>query len=83
MPSLAMELEHLALADKHIAQSKQLLVEAEGRAAAGQVTELSRTVMETMRATLAAHEGHRALIVENIAAIQRGELPGADLTVLP
>ena len=75
MPSLTMERDHLAMADRHVARSRQNIAEAEERARQGQVTELSDALLRTMRAALVAHEDHRALIVRTIAALENGELP--------
>ena len=43
MPNLAMELSHLELADKHVAQARALLTEALERANGSQAPEIAGT----------------------------------------
>ena len=73
MANLAMELSHLEQADRHIARARQLIAEAEERESETRAqSETAGASLITMKATLTALEGHRALIIQAVADIRAG-----------
>ena len=81
MPDLAMELTHLEQADRHIAEARTLIVrmteQGQGEERFDSESEIGADSVATMKATLAAFEAHRALIVQTIADIRAGTLPSS------
>ncbi len=71
MPDLAMELSHLELADRHIAEGRVRLAEATERS---KETASPVDSVGTMTETLAAVESHRLLILQTIADIRSGKV---------
>ena len=73
MANLAMELSHLEQADRNIARARQLIAEAEERETESPAqSETAGASLITMKGTLMALEGHRALIVQAVADIRAG-----------
>ena len=75
MPDLAIELEHLAEADKQIAEAHAAIadvVKAIGtnRHTGPEPEPEPASLLQTMKDTLKAFEAHRALIVRNIEDIK-------------
>ena len=76
MANLALELSHLELADKHIAQANENIervVERIETNPCGRSNDQSRAVLRTFRATLAAFQEHRALILRTIRDLRERE----------
>jgi hypothetical protein len=78
VPDLVTEMAHLELADRHIEQAHSHIAKARARIATS--TALGRdlgealTSLETIQATLAAFEAHRALIVRTIEDVRAGKI---------
>lgn len=75
MANLAMELRHLAQADRHISEGESRLPvirDAVARTVAvGQSAELGLALLDLVVDTLAICRAHRALVLQAIAAIER------------
>jgi hypothetical protein len=78
MADLALELEHLAEADRHIAIAQEEIAKVAQQIASNDKLDLptgeGAALLATMNETLKAFEEHRALIVSNIEDIRSGKL---------
>jgi len=75
MPSLQIELAHLAKADRHVAIARDNLATAEAAALREPQPADAHNRLVTLRQTLAAFEAHRALIANTIEDLRNGLLP--------
>ncbi|GJE03342.1 hypothetical protein [Methylobacterium isbiliense] len=77
MPNIDREREHLAKADRDIAEGAQrineLVVRIQAGTAAGHDTTEAKRLLELMRETLEQWQVHRELILDAIARHERGE----------
>jgi hypothetical protein len=79
MPNLDVELEHLRLADEHIATAGRSISVLEltlaADAAAGTINKEGKAALLAAREGLEVFQAHRELIMSTISDIQTGRLP--------
>jgi len=74
MPNIELEREHLALADRHIAEARDNITLMEHLVESFRPEDFAARI-GTLKETLAAFEAHRALIVETLDGVRNGSLP--------